>query len=349
MHIFLDESGPFTVPQHAGRSVCCVAALAVPDSCLEPLRTLHGNLLIDWNPPDGELKGRTFNKRQFGRVIVALSNLDVVLTIVAIDMGLHSEAAISQHKMAQAERIRSSVAGPEFYPTLRAEVTALSERLARLANPPYVQSAVLARAVAHTLQTVTLHYAQTEPPTLGDFAWRIDAKDKERTEYERLWVEVIKPILQALFMKEPLMTVTEFDYSAMRPFEIEVLPEAPAHLRPGLPEEQRRVPFHSFDARKFVRNLEFPDSRDEPGVQIVDILANAFSRACNGRLKESGWGRLGELMIRDFRDGYALQSLAMIQGVPPRSLRTMPYWPVHERIEERARYCNRCLMPVLTG
>ena len=36
-----------------------------------------------------------------------------------------------------------------------------------------------------------------------------------------------------------------------------------------------------------------------PGLQLVDILANAFTRAMNDRLRRDGWENLGRLMIRE--------------------------------------------------
>jgi hypothetical protein len=339
MYIFIDESGSFVTPRDAPHSVCCVAALAIPCSCLGTVVNMYQRRLKHWNPGAAEVKGSSLSERQVDGLITALGNFDVVLTVVCIDMGLHSETGIATHKKAQETKLRESVAGPEFFESFRDDVNELASRIAQLPNQLYVQLQILTDAIARTVQTTTLHFAQTEPNTLGTFAWHIDAKDKTLQECERLWLDLVGPMLQSTSLKTPLVTARGpgFDYSAFAKFENPTAAEPPSHLKPGM-LSGASGPFNSIDTRKLVANVAFEDSRGNPGLQLVDILANAFRRACMGRLRERGWRRLGRLMVRDFRSGRAVDCLQLNTGRPLSPLPRMPYWVVLQGIDDNARH-----------
>ena len=44
-------------------------------------------------------------------------------------------------------------------------------------------------------------------------------------------------------------------------------------------------------------SVAFPDSKDEPGLQLADIAASAFTKAMNGKLPPTVWRLLGPLMF----------------------------------------------------
>ena len=69
----------------------------------------------------------------------------------------------------------------------------------------------------------------------------------------------------------------------------------------GVPVEQGGdgPPRYGTDIGKLLRdNLAFRDSRDEVGLQLVDVLAAIMTRALNGSLGDDGWKQLGHLMVR---------------------------------------------------
>jgi hypothetical protein len=45
------------------------------------------------------------------------------------------------------------------------------------------------------------------------------------------------------------------------------------------------------------KSFKFQDSKDKPGLQLVDIVVNALQRAFNGRLRQEGWEGIGSMMI----------------------------------------------------
>ena len=335
MRVFIDESGSFVHPA-SGLSVSCVSALAVAESALERVEREYARMLEDWGV-HGELKGRSLTERRADRLITMLGNNNVVLAIVATDMGLQNEGSITAHKNGQTERLRAGVAGAQYSQEIRDYVNGLADRTEALPNQLYVESVLLTIAVERTLQRATLQFAQTDPKALGAFAWRVDAKDKQLTEYERLWTDLVMPAVQTGSLKNPLFSVLggPFDYSAMAPFENPSTPEAPEHLRAGRPPG-RDGPFESIDLKKVLADLSFGDSAADPGLQLADVLANVFRRACHTRMRDRGWRRLGQLMVRDHRPGHLAVDCVLL-GRKKIPLRKLPYWEVLYSIEEEAR------------
>lgn len=338
MQIYVDESGNFMPPASPKAHMCCVSALAVPEASLTGLHDLHAQLLADWKPADGEVKGRELNEEHFERIWTALVPLNVVPVIVAIDMGLQSDPVTSAHKAGQAQKLRESVADSAFEGSFRRDVHDLAARIERLSNQQYVQFEVQTTAIARTIRVATLHYARSAPEALGAFVWRVDAKDRSIQECERLWAELVKPYLQTIFLRAPLLQIRggPFDYSAMARFENPDRDAAPAHLRAAIPGEADQ-PFLSGDLGATLADLEFQDSKGSQGIQFADTTANAFCRACNSRLGPRGWERLGQLLIKHLEDRQAVSYLSLApitSGVRPGKLE---YGPVVRRIEASAR------------
>ncbi len=337
MHLFVDESGSFIIPAPGRHAMCCVAALAVPDHALGRLHDLHESLLHEWQPPEGEIKGRDLDERKFRRIFNALHRLDSIAVIVAVDMGLQEEDRVTQHKLSQAEHLRESVAGGEHLPSMRKSVNELADQMEAQPNQLYVQSYVQLEAIDRMIRSCTIHYAQTAPASLGAFAWRVDAKDRATQECERLWSTLEKPFLQTMSMKRRHLYVVDprFDYSAMDRFHNPPTDAPPAHLA-AASSHRAGEPYLSSDLRGLVDDLKFVDSRSSPGVQFADTVASAFCRACNARLQSRGWDRLGRLLIRLPDDRTAVDYLSLSRTPLPIRLAEQPYGSVVLRLERDA-------------
>lgn len=211
--------------------------------------------------------------------------------------------------------------------------------MATVPDPLYVELRLLTLATWRILQAAKTHYAQTQPTALGALVWRIDAKDKKPTEYELLWTDVVKPLHQTMSLENGLISVADprFDYSALAPFENPVKEKMPPHLAKANPPLYDGGVFRPLDIRKIFADLRFDDSKTNPGLQLVDIVASAYRRALTGTLGERGWRRLGNLMIRDFR-GTAVSYVTM----KPKSKQTLtyaaPYARAADLLESQARH-----------
>jgi hypothetical protein len=306
MYIFVDEAGGFQVPA-GGSQVSCVAALIVPESVARTLIRRVRRRIAWWRADGREVKGSQLAEHEMAELIRVVRRFDVLLVGVAIDMGLHSDAGIRLHREQQCETIRKGIT-----PTMRAElrdwIEVLARRLGALSNQLYVQSVLLTALVQAVLEIGTLYYVERIPKTLGRFSWRLDAKDAKPTAYENLWSDVVGPFLQSRSLSSPLAQIAGADYSAFERFCGES-DEPPRHLR----DRVRHVgtPFQYIDMNAILADLRFCRSHLLTGLQVVDMLASAIRRACNGTLQRSGWKELGRLMPRPRRGTESVRLLTL--------------------------------------
>lgn len=301
VHIFIDESGVFVVPSDGRSSVSVVAAVAVPDSRLAALQSDFGRLGTQWGIAVGEIKGRELSESQFAVIHELLAAHDVFAVIGAVDLGTHTDAGLTQYRRRQAARIdvTLSTSGDA---ALRSQASELARRIETLPNQLYVQMLML-DVVINTVLHLALVRDRDNPSGPGRFAWRIDAKDRSRTEYEKLWKTLVAPFAQSF---APLFFSDEPDDRALRASGSEFLEAGRAGLgsRRGEREDGVNGPGAQ---RLLLDDFVFANSRSEPGLQIADVVANCFRRACSGRLQASGWSGLGRLLRKDPRFGEAIR------------------------------------------
>jgi hypothetical protein len=287
----MDESGTFVQPRRPNR-VSAVGTLVVPDHQAETLFTAFNELTGSWRSGGGEVKGSSLSEIQIAGVIELVGRFDALFDVRGIDMGLHDLARIQTFQDRQATAITAEVTAAH-HQSWQEWGAATEERMRRLSPQLFTQCMVTIYLVIDLLQAATIYYVQRFPKELGEFHWRIDPKDKERTELERLWTDVILPMGQTQSTVEPFSTIEGCDYSYFERFYIarEAMPsELAKHVSPN-PHDG------GLDLKKILlEDLTFPDSKSEPGLQIVDILLSAFCRALNGTLDERGWAMLGRLM-----------------------------------------------------
>jgi hypothetical protein len=294
MHIYIDESGTFTIPTIKKQSVSCVVALIVPDRDYEAVIESYNKLRSFWGY-DGEVKGSSLNENQISDVILMLNQYDVLVEICCMDSGLHSEAQVGEFKELQARKIEDSVTN-RHQPSLIKDVKAQANYLRLMANQLFLQSFCTIYLIKQVLQTSTLYYSQRIPSELKEFNWIVDRKDLKITRYEKWWSSMILPFLQSMSLQQPLLVSEKGDYSYFRRFEVR-LDELPDHLKSDF--KGNVPPPYFFDDIKKIMNESFifENSGDFEGLQLVDIIANAFRRATNQKLKKDCWEKLGKLIV----------------------------------------------------
>jgi hypothetical protein len=150
MHIFIDESGPFVVPKTEKWSVCCIAALVIPDSHYVEIVKNFDALKSVWNAEGKEVKGKELNEREISSVIQMLGRYDVLFEATTIDMGLQRDDAIGRHKETQAQNITKHLT-LAHQPSLVKYLEALQAKLRQLSNPLYVQFVLGAKIYSQKL------------------------------------------------------------------------------------------------------------------------------------------------------------------------------------------------------
>jgi hypothetical protein len=149
-------------------------------------------------------------------------------------------------------------------------------------------------AIEDVIRWVPNHYAQHLPGEPGRWDWIIDPKDIRATRYETVWPQIVCPIVQSASHRAPFMRIAELDYSAFERFQRDIPDTVHPDLRGFSPSGDGRATDLNLLMRE---SVAFPDSRDEPGLQLVDIVAGTFTKAMNQILDARVWRLLGPLMV----------------------------------------------------
>jgi hypothetical protein len=306
MNIYIDESGVFANPMNKQTSVSCIAALIIPE--------IYENEISQWfkiwKNGYNEIKGRELNEKKISQVINFLCHYDVIVKVVVIDIALNTDAQISRHKYDSANGMIKHLTPKHHYNMVR-KLNELKIRIEKLPNQLYVQSCLLEELVDKIIRSSTLYYAQRIPKTLGRFNWVIDAKEKVKTEYEKLWTTIVAAILEAKSLNDPMLQIEEADYSDFARFYSNS--KNGDHLKPYIKDQTKLL--YGCNIKKIVtENLSFDCSTDNIGLQLIDIIANAIRRALNNNLQWKGWCNIGKLMVQNILNKDPMDML--ILGAP---------------------------------
>jgi hypothetical protein len=279
---FIDESGTFVTPAPIG-SWSTVAALVIPEGkrklllkTLEVFKTGH-NL-----PRHGEFKLNQIDESSYINLLSNLALLDVAVFAIALDAGYSKKSDIESHQSIQASKIRENI------PLMlneggRAGVEILAKSLELLSPQLYAQLVCQTELIYEILVRGTLYYVQRSPQTLGHLRWRIDEKNSAKPSFERTFSWTALGLLQSKSLQSPLSQLEGADYSFFR--RNYHPPETlPTHLR--LPSGEPVL--SGLDLRKlFTENLKFVNSKNEPGVQLADLIASGIRRVLRGEFEKN--------------------------------------------------------------
>ncbi len=316
MYIYVDEAGNFLPPRSGAPSFSLVAALVVPERHQQQLFEDFKELRGTWPGGQREHKGSQLTAAQTGQVVSLLAAHDTLLEFRAVDMATHTSATVGEFKARQAEGVTRNLTAAH-HPRLVAQLTGMKEQIAQMPDQLFVQFALTVELILGVLRTATLYYVQRIPAELGAFRWVIDQKDKTLTEMETLWTKLILPYGEGRFATEPLSTLRGADYSYFQRFDV-TPPDAERRPHLEFMRKQFRVrPDAMLDAKMLLsEQRRFVDSKDEIGVQLVDIVATTLRRGLNDRLEQSGWEGIGKLLVRKSQDGSFIQFGRPMAPVP---------------------------------
>jgi hypothetical protein len=296
MLIFIDESGSFVIPPHGGISISCVGAVVVPEATANLLWSDLDRVRLKKGFPKGELKGSSLGETEVARIIDAAGRHGVRFFVTGTEMSQYLPDEILRHRDGQADRIVASLT-PEHLPSLVRQMHELREKLRRMSPQLYVQFALLSELVSRILRTITVNFSIFRPRELGAFHWRLDGKDSTRTQYERLWELLGGFMIQSIFLREPFSALREGDYTDFDTEFLNTSQDWPEHLPLERPPDSARG--RIIDLKKIMQgSMNFSDSRSSRGLQLADVLTNAYRRALMGRLQFEGWKDLPTLMLK---------------------------------------------------
>lgn len=313
MRIFIDESGNF-VPSATRPGVSVVGALVIPEARMARIETKYAAIRGRLPKEDGEVKGRLLNESQVADIVELLRKNEALLEIVAIDLNTHEPSDIEASKTDLAQAMTRGLTDAH-HPNVHAAAADLAKRINALTHPLFVQSSVMFELIRHVTEIAINYHAQRNPRELAAFFWTFDGKDNQRTtNWERLWADVLMPILQSKSVTEPMPLIDFGDLEHFKRFDTE------------LPDWIPR-PEGSADTATNIRLLmteHFRYSSDpEPGLELVDIVVNAVRRALVGNLRLDGWQGLPGLMVH--RKSHYIRLVSLHQ-------RRKPEWLGYESV-----------------
>ena len=152
-----------------------------------------------------------------------------------------------------------------------------------MSNQVFMQAWMTFLLVERVIQTAILYYPLNAPHELARFRWTVDAKEATGlTPAEDSWTKFVVPYAQNQSHNKPIYLLENGNHSALKSLMT---------TNPDGTTGTLSIPDLLTD------HLRFKDSAVEPGLQLVDIVANAVTRAFNGTLAEAGWRRLPYLLV----------------------------------------------------
>lgn len=289
MHIFIDESGTFAIPEAGQTSPCLVGALIVPDHAIDQLFRKYERLRKHLPKEGAEVKGRQLDEGQIDAVVTWLRRNHCIFEAVVIEMGRETTSELAEHQLSQAEGLTINLTN-EHHPELVSKVKELRSQFEAMALPLYVQAAVTNVLLARIIQELPAYWVQRRPKEILKFHWVVDGKgaDKE-TSAESWWSTTKAGFLQSQLAREPVIMLDWMDYTE---FDEKYLISMPDYLKETiLPYE------HGYDLKLLLdEDFRFSSGPDY-GLEMVDIVTNATRRALKGNLGKEGWWQIPTLMI----------------------------------------------------
>ena len=282
MLTFIDESGTFVTPAPIG-SWSTVAALVIPEGKKRLLLKTLENFKTGQNlPRHGELKLKQIDENSYINLLLNLAQLNVTVFAIALDAGYLKKSDIERHQSMQASKIRENIP-LILYESGRVGVERLAASIESLSPQLYAQLVCQTELIYEILVRGTLYYVQRSPQTLGHLRWRIDEKNSAKPSFERTFSLAALGLLQSKSIQSPLSKLEGADYSFFQR-NYHSPEKLPTHLR--LPSGEPVL--SCLDLRKlFTENLKFVNSKNEPGVQLADLIASGVRRVLRGDFEKN--------------------------------------------------------------
>ena len=338
MFVFIDESGPFVIPAQGDTALSCIGALIVPDSSYSSLTQSLGLLKRGWGCV-GEVKGRKLNEPQVFQVITTLLDHDCKFLVCCTDMSAYTQTQLEAYRDRQAKGVIANVTD-QHHPNLKSQLLKLKQDIVQMPYQLFVQFSLLTKLIQRTLQEASLVFCRRRPSELASFKWILDSKDLSKTNYEKCWELIGGGLIQTHLLHRPIAMLKVGDYSHLIANFSADDQQWPQHLPHPKNTEDRDWPI--LDLRKLLcAELDFKSSETCEGLQFVDVITNSFRRAVMGRLRYSGWCRLGELMMRLNGDAVGMYQLSHDGQIRGKQLPSEIYARL-ARLESKAKLVLDC-------
>lgn len=305
MHIFIDESGLFSVTTNKP-AWSSVGAVAIPDASLDSVReslqrlkTAHGleiNAEFKRDRPDCASKPY----QEFLRSLDTAGCTFHAVSTLTSSSSLEPKK-LEGHKSATAAAIRKYAS---LEPDANPHAETIIAIIESLSHQEYNQCMMQAHMMCDMLPKIISHYAGSLPEEIGIFKWTIDRKNIVENKYEHCFKEVYVGLIMARSIRQSSSILGDRDYSAFKSAfspdtnkvklinqEIKNFGVNRTHLVDTL------LPV-SFD-KLLEKDFDLEDSKSSIGLQVADLLTSSLNRCLkrNYTDNEKMAAALGKLMI----------------------------------------------------
>jgi len=302
MQIYLDESGSFSGWGEGRPRPDIICALVVPDAKMRKFENKISKLKGRWGAGSREIKGSGLTDNQCIELSRALRKCDCFVIAKIVDSGLATKEAVEKHRNEQARRITLFMDHRHSH-EIRKWANERRRYMRRMPLNLYSQMKGIYQTIDDTIRIAIVEFPFSMPRELAQFKWVVDGKDRNTTEFERLWSELVAGFSQDRSITRPLefcegADYTHFDRSYI---ENEPTPEFQAKTYGLTPEN------HWVNNGKIHSDLIFVDSSRVLGLQAVDMVASNLRKALRHKLSLGACKELGRLMIRRNPTTFSIQ------------------------------------------
>lgn len=291
MHIFIDESGLFVQAADANSFSAVVAYVISEEHLGAAEAALRRYKRRAGKKPSEEVKASDTTEDNYLAFLADLGRIDGIVTGVVADGSLQGD--IANHKEQQAKKIDDHVQ-VMVYDEGKAMVAKAAADVRRLSNQNYVELHCRTHLAWDVVRRASLYFVQRRPATLHFMRWEFDAKDVQKNHFESTLADLLGTLSQTHSMERPLIKLQGADYSHFDRFS------ARNQDAPWFPvPDDAEIAVTS--GLLFHEHMEFVDSKQSPGVQIADLIANGLTRCLRGRFAKNDVAAalLGRLMTRE--------------------------------------------------
>jgi hypothetical protein len=313
MDIYIDESGSFVCTDKPN-AWSVVAAYVTYSSQRVPLLRLLNQLKLKCGKSVGdEIKLKHISESDLKWFIHSLSDLDGIFYCTGTDVSMVTKEIIEDHRNVQAAKVVEQIEKMQ-HQSMKNSLRDLSADIEGLSSQLYVQLIAQFTLINDIINRSTLYYSQSRPSVLSNFKWFIDQKNTTKIVFEEAFEKMAPAILQTISLREPFIELKEGDYSFMAAYTYNPK-TVPTYLEEnyGLPKPKG----NAFNIGKIVRDeMQFVDSKANPGVQVADILASTSRRILRDEFEDNSEiaHLLGGLMLSNTKEKGSMGVISFVDG-----------------------------------
>ncbi len=312
MDIYIDESGSFVCTDNPDAWSVVAAYVTYPSQRRKLLRLLNALKVRCGKSALDEIKLKHVSQPHLEWFLTSLSTMGGIFFCTATDVSKISMETVINHRDIQASKVVEHIDKMQ-HESMKLSLRELSQNINGLSPQLYLQLMSQFTLINDIFNRSTLYYSQVRPSVLSSFKWLIDQKNTTKIIFEEAFEKMAPAILQSIALREPFIELKEGDYSFMDGYTYDST-ETPSYLQEhyGMPEMKG----NAFNIGKIIReDMQFVDSKDNFGVQIVDLLVSTARRLLRNEFDNNTKVAqlLGSLMLSNTKDRSSISLISFIE------------------------------------